>query len=130
MELLLNAAWLVIGGALAISVLRRRTADDHTTARVLLALACAMILLFPVISMTDDLYAQQFAIEDASAAKKLAHAGELANAFAVCGAAAVTAAYSLSLPAFQARRSADNGERLLTDFAVLRRIEGRAPPLL
>jgi hypothetical protein len=32
----------------------------------ILALACALVLLFPVISLTDDLHAEQAAMEDSS----------------------------------------------------------------
>jgi hypothetical protein len=40
------------------------------TARGLVAVGCVLVLLFPVISMTDDLHAQETAMEDASATSK------------------------------------------------------------
>ncbi len=72
MEVLLNAFWmLIVAAALAawgIQAAQRQTAHWRYRAlsAQLLALGCALVLLFPVISLTDDLHAQQAVMEDSS----------------------------------------------------------------
>ncbi len=71
MEVLLNAFWLLvaIGAFLFWRPEKYRntpTAHDRNTTFGVLALACALVLLFPVISLTDDLNAEQIPLEDSS----------------------------------------------------------------
>jgi hypothetical protein len=71
MELLLNLAWLLL--ALPAYWLWRssRTADRKFTAlQCLLALGCMLVLLFPVISATDDLHAMRAEADEFSATKR------------------------------------------------------------
>ena len=71
MELFLNAVWLLLSAAtLCLWLSPRRAPRMERNARGLIVLACALLLLFPVISMTDDIHAQQITIEDASATTK------------------------------------------------------------
>jgi len=81
MELLLNLAWLLL--ALPAYWLWRRSL--HTRAmgkfgslQCLLALACLLVLLFPVISATDDLHVMRTEMEESSPGKRSARqaAGE------------------------------------------------------
>lgn len=76
MELALNVAWLflAIASLLALTAWRRfspatskplRVSEWHT----LVAVSCALVILFFVISMTDDLHDQQIASEDSQARK-------------------------------------------------------------
>ena len=76
MELALNLAWLflAIASLLALAVWRRfspatskplRVSEWHT----LVAVCCALVILFFVISMTDDLHDQQIASEDSQSRK-------------------------------------------------------------
>jgi hypothetical protein len=70
MELLLNLVWIVMAlVALAVFV-RKRCASSriaHTPYRTaLLALACVLVLLFPVVSASDDLHPTQAVLEDAT----------------------------------------------------------------
>ncbi len=66
MELLLNLAWVLL--ALPGYWLWRRAVDSrHASSRqCLLALGCALVLLFPVISATDDLHAMRAEMEEPS----------------------------------------------------------------
>jgi len=71
MEVLLNTIWLlvVIGAFLFWRPERYRgapTGRGHGKSFGIVALACALVLLFPVISLTDDLHAEQAAMEDSS----------------------------------------------------------------
>jgi hypothetical protein len=74
MELLLNAMWLMLALAmLACSLSCRYGEGNRLTVRGLLAIGCVLALIFPVISMTDDLASQQVAVEINVASKKLSN---------------------------------------------------------
>ena len=74
MELLLNLAWLLVAtGAIVLWLYQKR--DGVFTGRMGLllpsvALACALAVLFPAISATDDLHAAQLAVEASDVARK------------------------------------------------------------
>jgi hypothetical protein len=73
MELLLNLAWMLL--ALPAYWLWRRNAETRVARRVtplqcLLALGCALVLLFPVISASDDLHAMRAEMEESSTSKR------------------------------------------------------------
>lgn len=73
MELLLNLVWLLL--ALPAFWLWQRRTDALVPGRVsslqcLLALGCAAVLLFPVISATDDLHAMRGEIEESGGSKR------------------------------------------------------------
>ncbi len=66
MELLLNIVWLVVASAAVASWARSRsraTADPGAWRAELFALGCALVLLFPIISLSDDLQAEPAAVE-------------------------------------------------------------------
>jgi hypothetical protein len=73
MELLLNLAWMLL--ALPACWLWRREAGARAARRLsslqcLLALGCVLVLLFPVISASDDLHAMRAEMEDSSISKR------------------------------------------------------------
>lgn len=76
MELLLNLIWMALAmGALCAFVSRRRSSNltgQVPCVKALLALACGLVLLFPIISASDDLHPVQAVMEDAS--KRTQHA--------------------------------------------------------
>ncbi|MFZ0955913.1 MAG: hypothetical protein WAN60_06200 [Candidatus Sulfotelmatobacter sp.] len=81
MELLLNLAWLLL--ALPACWLWRRSFHTRALGKLgslqcLLALACLLVLLFPVISATDDLHVMRTEMEESSPGKRSARqaAGE------------------------------------------------------
>lgn len=66
MELLLNLVWGVLA-LIAFGLYARRHRTDGPRAsrlRPILALACGVVLLFPIISASDDLHAADIAVED------------------------------------------------------------------
>jgi hypothetical protein len=64
MELVLNTAWVLLSlSALAVWLAGERL-RKQSLVPALIALACVFVLLFPVISATDDLYTAQFPLED------------------------------------------------------------------
>jgi len=74
MELLLNILWLMLALP-AIWVWRRDSdfARHHRSfagSRCFLILACVLLLLFPVISATDDLHAMRSEIEESNPSKR------------------------------------------------------------
>jgi hypothetical protein len=71
MELLLNLAWLLLLLP-GYWLWQRSTGSRHASSRqCLLALGCAFVLLFPVISATDDLHAMRAEMEDPSSCKRV-----------------------------------------------------------
>lgn len=74
MELLLNLVWL--GIAIASYVIlgwrlarRGRKATSPRRVQSIMALSCVLAILFPVISLTDDLHEMQATLEEASSAR-------------------------------------------------------------
>jgi hypothetical protein len=67
MELVLNLAWVLL--ALPAYWLWRR-GRGFSSVQGLLALGCGLVLLFPVISATDDLHAMRAEMEDSSISKR------------------------------------------------------------
>ncbi|HLW86013.1 MAG TPA: hypothetical protein VKR60_12420 [Candidatus Sulfotelmatobacter sp.] len=73
MELLLNLAWILL--ALPAYWLWRRSFATRAQGRLgsmqcLLALGCLLVLLFPVVSATDDLHAMRAEMEESSPGKR------------------------------------------------------------
>jgi hypothetical protein len=73
MELLLNLAWLLL--AIPAYWLWRNSTPANRTHRFsslqcLLALGCVLVLLFPVISATDDLHAMRAEMEESPVSKR------------------------------------------------------------
>jgi hypothetical protein len=73
MELLLNLAWLLLilpayhlwrGSRTAVS------GQKLGSLQTLLALACVLVILFPVVSATDDLHAMRAEIEESPSSKR------------------------------------------------------------
>jgi len=73
MELLLNLIWvsLAILAHLGFFRSRRRRHTRISYGKSLLALACGMVLLFPVISATDGLHSTEAVMEEASKSVEL-----------------------------------------------------------
>jgi hypothetical protein len=71
MELLLNLVWVLL--ALPAYWLWRRSGDSERgpgKLQCLLALGCVLVLLFPVISATDDLHAMRAEMEESASSKR------------------------------------------------------------
>jgi hypothetical protein len=73
MELLLNLAWVLL--ALPAYWLWRRDTEARLARRItplqcLLALGCVLVLLFPVISASDDLHAMRAEMEESATSKR------------------------------------------------------------
>ena len=77
MELFLNFVWVLLFLPAAWMWRRSRGGPDST--RCFWTLACALVLLFPVISATDDLHAAPQAMEESSSSKRSLKHGNLAR---------------------------------------------------
>jgi len=68
MELLLNLVWVAVAMVVLSAFLRRRRSCAWTARvpylKALLALACILVLLFPVVSASDDLHPTQAVLDD------------------------------------------------------------------
>ena len=76
MEFFLNTLWLVLASAGVFALFRRRRSgcDRRRLLLGLGALLCAAALLFPAISITDDLHFDAFVVEDSNSTKRLVNA--------------------------------------------------------
>ncbi len=72
MELLLNLVWLLIATTALCWHLRFAPKDRKQFLLALGALCCALLLLFPTISVSDDLHFEAVLSEDSSPTKRLA----------------------------------------------------------
>jgi hypothetical protein len=66
MELLLNLIWISLAILALLGSLRSRRLHRTSRGKSLLALACGVVLLFPVISASDDLHPTEAVMEEAS----------------------------------------------------------------
>lgn len=135
MELLLNLIWTTLALGTLCAFVRKRHLGQISQSGWLqgfLALVCCMVLLFPIISASDDLHPVQAAVEDASKRVQLAlQAGSAVHTttpaaailfvvFATCLSFAFSASQSRRIRPARVRLL--HGERLPTS--------GRAPPTL
>jgi hypothetical protein len=135
MELLLNLIWtaLAIAAFAAFAIGHRRSSSwivPSPYAIALCGLACVVVLLFPVVSATDDLHPTQAMVEDAAKRVRTAivhpHAADSNHP----GAALlpVLLATWLSLALFEFRSFLFLEPAATPIQGVLARQEGRAPP--
>ena len=74
MELLLNIVWALLAGTAIAAFLASTQVRLRQFLLALGALCCAFLLLFPAISVSDDLHFQAVVSEDANPNKKLVNA--------------------------------------------------------
>jgi len=135
MEVLLNAIWLLVAmGTFVFWCPRRRRGTrsdrEHDLSFVMLALAVALVLLFPVISLTDDLHAEQAAMEDSS--RSVMKARHMVQACLRAGTSSLMAVVSHA-PFSAATPYLFSGlvvpvETCLLCLTLVSTHEGRAPP--
>lgn len=75
MELVLNLLWVLLAIVSFIAWRKHAYAGPRTKMLTsLLALGCVLVLMFPVISVTDDLHYSELAAEDAASSRKVLQA--------------------------------------------------------
>lgn len=135
MELVLNLAWILL--ALPAYWLWRRgtgarRAREVSSLQFLLALGCVVVLLFPVISATDDLHVMRAEMEDSSISKRAVRQAENDKTWAwvnrLQGPPAMAASGNW-LPALEIRLFEDAIVHVPPLSRRCVRNAGRAPPL-
>ncbi len=136
MELLLNTLWFVLAVSAFLFWQSKEEVGgfhrlEHDTRCRFIVLACVLVLLFPVISLTDDLHAEQTPIEDSSRsvikAQNLAQISLRASQsiFALAGAPAVNPV----MARFNVIGSVTLAEWTVRCPAPVSAHAGRSPPL-
>jgi hypothetical protein len=138
MELALNLVWLcvaIVGIGFLWRNLSRATACPEREAsnwRKIVAMSCALIILFFVISMTDDLHDQEIAIEDNKSSRIVPASGISASSVPNHLLSAVflvdSALSSLAQALPSVRRPVDRPKVVLPAEILCDRLHGRAPP--
>jgi len=134
MELLLNLVWLALALlSFALFVTRRKATLRRRQApfgMALLALACALVLLFPVVSASDDLHPTQAVLEDATKHVQQLSAAHHGNfSFSSAMVPALLALYLLATVILLSKWLPSESEALV--ISVYREpIPGRSPPSL
>ncbi len=135
MELLLNLVWVTLA-LMALGAFLRQRHSCTRTARIpyatsLLALACMVVLLFPVVSASDDLHPTQAVLEDATKriGQMVAPLQNVQGHTPMDGLPAVLAILLMcSLPVLQGQQPEVQAARLLVREHLP--LAGRAPPSL
>ena len=125
MELAFNLIWLAIalvavGHWLRCASPQKRVVD---TALGVLVMGCALLLLFPSVSLSDDLCAASMALEDANASARKANPVPLQHLFLLASPAAALMPTLLAVDRIPKQVSA------VAQSSAVATPTGRAPPL-
>ena len=129
MELTLNLIWLVISAsALGCWLLRLRAAQKNALGILtgFVVLGCAAVLLFPSISITDDLYAASDAVEDVTFAVRKAQPIQVVHFVCDTGIAAHASAFTA--PSFKVLEWLTDHDDLSPHPGAYAPSNWRAPP--
>lgn len=139
MELTLNLAWLCVAIAAILAQIVTLSASGASLrrpasyVRKLVAMGCALVILFFVISMTDDLHNQQVLVEDKKSSR---NAAITATAVHPSSLGPVPTHFLLFFPPLTVsttppavRRGIENTEFLPMARVADENLCGRAPPL-
>jgi hypothetical protein len=129
-ELLFNALWFVIAAVAVIALLRNRhrVPEQRQLLLHLGALLCAAAILFPSISLSDDLHFEAFIVEDSKSTKRLTPAVAHTNAIAPLFWFAVAILRLRSVAAYRRWRVSESRSVSYQTPLFNRHLLGRAPP--
>ena len=138
MELTLNLVWLCVAIAAILAQIVTLSASGASLrrpasyVRKLIAMGCALVILFFVISMTDDLHNQQVLVEDRKSSRNAAVAATAANPPSL---RPVLAPFLLFFPSLNVATTPPAVKRGIenTEFPLIAQVAdenrcGRAPP--
>ena len=133
MELLLNLVWLLLALPAYQLWCRSRTAKPgrSTPMQCLFALACALVVLFPVVSATDDLHAIRAEIEESPASKRsVRHSGDRGSGWTskLQSPPALPVASPLLIPPAEGSEQVALSSDSFCSSAPAMHLSGRAPP--
>jgi HAMP domain-containing protein len=129
MELLLNLLWLLL--ALPAWWVWRRQDRSFDSLRCVLVLACALVLLFPVISATDDLQAMRQEMEESTPSKRTLKQAGIENSSVRSHFTAPPARLAASVllpPCFEIFGRVSAMQAPAPVLALARVASGRSPP--
>jgi len=141
MELLLNAIWLLIATTLLLLwrvrwlPQLRACAADRRKWQSFIGLICVLALLFPAISLTDDLHPTEFALADTKSLYAAAHTHDSASPAPRSPAPLQGLFGVIRVSRFRITLEPDDSALALIQLPAVRvshcgRISGRAPPSL
>ena len=139
MELLLNLLWLTLALP-ALWLWRRESVFAHghlaqghrrfDRVRPCLVLSCILMLLFPVVSATDDLHAMRQEMEESSPSKRVVKAAvDKSPAGLIAGAQPALISFASFCPSHEACGQVLVLSALLPQQAHVNQCASRAPPL-
>ncbi len=138
MELALNLVWVCVAivgiGLLCRNLSRAGACPDRPAShwRKVLAMSCALIILFFVISMTDDLHDQEIVVEENKSSRIVPVSGISALSAPGHAISAVFLVFSVLTsfaPALPSVRRPVDRPKVISVAAILcNRLHGRAPP--
>lgn len=139
MELTLNLVWVGVAIAAILALMASlsnngaRLREPASYARKVIAMGCALVILFFVISMTDDLHDQQVMIEERQASRIAASTEAAPNTDSArptpTGSFVFSPPPAFSLGTFAVRRGIENSEFRLPAAIDRETLRGRAPPV-
>ena len=130
MELLLNTAWAVISGLVIAGLLQHRQRRFERKQFLHLgALLCAAVILFPSISVSDDIHSEPFIVEDSRLPRQIAGARVPGGVFTLLWLASISSLLLLAVGRRQWWLTTEISEDVLHTSPLLGNILGRAPPL-
>jgi hypothetical protein len=135
LELLLNLVWVLVVTASLLLWRRLSFASEDFSRRpvtALVALICILVLLFPVISATDDLHVAEFAIEDSG--RKVLRQALSVNSATANGSHAAFAhpvpSFDLATPLALTVAPVHQRRQLHSNWSFCASVPDRAPPVL
>ena len=134
MELLLNLIWLMLALPAALiwrGHIQSERKNVGTTAALILV-ACVLLLLFPIVSASDDLHAMRSEIEESCPSKRLAKQAVCHRSNAPefgAGDLQLQNAFLLTQPQFHVSEMLDVLSVGDSDQSLVKRCRGRSPPL-
>jgi len=130
MELLLNAAWAVVSGLVIAGLLQHRQRRlERKLFLHLGVLLCAAVILFPSISVSDDIHSEPFIVEDSSLTRHIAAAKTPGGLVPLLWLASISSLLLLAAGRRQWRPTTEIPEHILQPSLLPGDILGRAPPL-
>ena len=129
MELFLNAVWVVVSAMAVAGLLRsRRSQFERKQFLHLGALLCAAVILFPSISVSDDIHSEPFIVEDARSIRHIAGAKAPGGGVPLLWLGTATLLLLLAHGLRQSWAAIDTSNHFLQTSPLLRDLLGRAPP--
>jgi hypothetical protein len=130
MEALLNIVWFLIAVGSFVASIWLAPRDRRHLLPQLFALLCLLVLLLPIISITDDLQAETLIVEDSITKWTTRGAAYSSRIISTLGVAIVPVVLLSSMLRCTAWRSSEEMFESSLDSPALRLTFGRAPPRL